>query len=363
MFNTNSIAFLAAMYPGNGGYYARTQKWSAILSESGYKSFIFVCYSQQDYTDYQNGKRIRFLLTTYIKRTIQCVLALRYKQIIVRREILIYNDYGNLILERLMLLFAPKSILDFDDDIQAAKGMQELTLFGKLLLQKKNKFDTSLKLYNYFIVGSDYLKSKTLKINPKARVLKIPTCVDYDRFPPKTYPIEPAPIRFGWIGTNNNLKYLDIVVPVLNILCKRYDLELVVISGMNYEANCKFPITNIVWSKETEVDSLYKIDIGLMPLFDDEVGKGKCSFKLIQYMGLGIVSIASDVGSNKEVVENEKNGFLVSSLINWEETIENVIKKRKQFTSIGLMSRKRILNDFTFNANTIKYLKFIQENV
>jgi glycosyltransferase involved in cell wall biosynthesis len=98
-----------------------------------------------------------------------------------------------------------------------------------------------------------------------------------------------------------------------------------------------------------------------MPIIDNEVGKGKCSFKLIQYMGLGIVSVASDVGSNKEVVENKKNGFLVGANDSWENVIKYLIQHQTDFNEIGTRARKTIMDIYSFESNTQFYLDFIKE--
>ncbi|MBK7956960.1 MAG: hypothetical protein IPK03_01900 [Bacteroidetes bacterium] len=96
---------------------------------------------------------------------------------------------------------------------------------------------------------------------------------------------------------------LKTLVPILNKVSKKFPIKLIVISGKEVTDPVDFEIENIPWSLNTEIDEMYKIDVGLMPIENDEVSKGKCGFKLIQYMGFGIVSIASGVTVNNEIVQ------------------------------------------------------------
>jgi glycosyltransferase involved in cell wall biosynthesis len=192
-------------------------------------------------------------------------------------------------------------------------------------------------------------------------VAVIPTCVDYEKHSSKVYGVRNECVNFGWVGSNATIAYLDIIMPALSEIARRRKIRLIVVSGQDYKADVDFEIVNIRWSLKNEVEHLKRIDIGLMPLFDTAAEWGKCGFKLIQYMGLGIVSIASAVTVNLDIVDDKQNGFLVRHESDWVDVIEEVLARSEEFPEIGSAARKKICDHFSFEANKKEYLRFIKE--
>jgi len=309
-----------------------------------------------------------FMFIAMLRRCHQIIKARKYETVIVRRELLLFNDYGNLFMDKFLLKLHPNAILDFDDDIAAAKNQPKriTNWYGRLLLEDGNKFNNTLRLYKRFIVASNYLKERVLKENPQLppeNIVVIPTCVDYDKYPPKQYPEHIEKITFGWIGGDHNYPLLDILLPILNSLAERYSFKLLVIGGSEYKRDVKFEIEFVPWSLETEVENLYRIDIGLMPLTDDAKSRGKGGFKLIQYMGLGIVSVASAITINCEIIDHGVNSFLVYSHDDWEKILVNILDKKVNLSAMGKEARKKIEKEYTFEANKDKYIDFIHKTI
>ena len=201
--------------------------------------------------------------------------------------------------------------------------------------------------------------NKVKNIHPKASILFIPTCVDYDKFPRKIF-TQKETLSFGWIGGNNNQKYLNILINDMNEFHKQNNCELIIISGKKYiNPKARFPIKNIKWSIETQINDLYKIDIGLMPLPINSITKGKCGFKAIQYMGLGIPCIATKLTANKDIIDHGENGFLVSENNNWLKEFEKI--GNVKLNDLGKSARLKIDNNYTFNANFTKLNNFLLE--
>ena len=148
------------------------------------------------------------------------------------------------------------------------------------------------------------------------RVAVVPTTVELPAAPPR------ADGRHGrtlvWIGLPQNLPYLDLVRPALARLARRYpDLRLRVVCSQ-WPDWPEVPIERVAWSAATEAESLATAGIGLMPLSDDAWTRGKCSFKLLQYMAQGLPCVASPVGTNVEVVRDGVTGFLAATVDEWE---------------------------------------------
>lgn len=363
-----TVLYLELFFPENAGYIYRTKKWAEILIENGYKIDIKIPLTKKQSYKYFEAEDVRFYLIPMFKRTWQVLTSYKYNVVIARRELLQYNDYGNLFLEKLLLKIHPHTILDFDDDISAAKKEpREINnLFGKLMLESGAKFTDSLKLYKNFIVGSSYLKQIILSTNKNVKetsICVIPTCVDYESYSPKDYSHlnKTSHINLGWIGSNENLGLLERILPHLNEINKKTPIRLLVISGREVTTEGGIEIKNIPWSYETQIENLLNIDIGLMPLEDTKVTRGKCGFKLIQYMGLGIVSVASAITINKEIIDDKISGFLIDSDKNWETVLIEVIRSQKNFVEISKSARKKIIEQYSFQANTQKYLDFIEK--
>jgi len=364
----DSILFLENFPINNSGYQYRAKKWAERLNKNGFK--CEVCTLIEDKADFdqifKDKTQIDFFIKSIRLRFKQCVYARKFETVIVRRELVFQNDYGNLFMDKFLLKIHPNVILDFDDDISAAKQQpRKITnLYGRLLLEDGNKFNNTLRLYKRFIVASNYLKKRVLQENPMLppeNIVVIPTCVDYDKYPPKHYPVTIEKITFGWVGGDHNYPLLDTLLPVLNQLAKKYQFKLLVIGGTEYKRDVSFEIEFAPWSMDTEVENLYRIDVGLMPLEDDLRGRGKGGFKLIQYMGLGIVSVASAVTINCEIVNHGVDSFLAHSLNDWKTILEMILEKKIDFQQVGKKAREKIEKHYTFVANKEKYLNFISQ--
>ena len=96
-----------------------------------------------------------------------------------------------------------------------------------------------------------------------------------------------------------------------------------------------------------------------MPLFENNISKGKCSFKLIQYMASGIISVGSNIGTNNELIQNGKNGFLTDNK-SWYYTLKTTINSWQHFSTISQKAIFRINDKYSFESNFHKLLEIIK---
>lgn len=358
------VLFLEPLFPQTSGHVYRVARWADMLESRGFRSRIRHPMSERAMRRLLDGGWIGLFYAAYLlRRWFQCLTAPFFNCVVVRRELLLYNDYGDLFLERFLLALNPNVILDFDDDISAAKGEpRELTRVGRLLRENPTKFKETLRLYPRFVAGSRYLEDLAKRergdLTPADTVV-IPTCVDYHELPGKRYTGSDGPLTFGWIGTNGNLPNLEELMPELEALSHDVPLKLLVISGRDLGVAATFPVENRRWSLDTQIADLLDIDIGLMPLHDTLRERGKCGFKLIQYMGLGIVGVASAVTTNREIVTDGMNGFLVEPGAGWSEPLRHVARRRPEFEQIGAAARDRVKSAYSFDAHTDAYTRFV----
>lgn len=357
--------FLASFFPENAGFHWRVTKWAEELRQKGFSVDIKHVFNKDEFECLRRqGSVIRFQTRSLWKKLRHVLTSQQYDLVVVRRTLLLYNEYGNLFYEKLLLKIHPSAILDFDDDMLIREEKpRKKTLYGTLLGENHNKFYASLKLYRKFIVGSNYLQKIPLKVNPsisESDIAVVPTCVGYGGYAPKDYSEHAGKITFGWIGGNGNQYYLDRLIEPLNKIYSRTRIELLIISGKPYVAEeAEFPIRFLEWSLSTEVEHLKQIDIGLMPLDDNPRTRGKCGFKLIQYGGMGIVSIASAVGANNEIIQEGQTGWLVSDESQWYDVLLKAIQSENEFPEIGKQARNRVMEHYSFEGNRTKFISFI----
>ena len=369
------ILFLPSYCATNASDRYRAEKWVKVFNEKGYRSTAKYTLNEKQYNEYLKGKDVIFYhIKIIIQRFFQIISSLGYNVVIVRREILLYVDYGNLFFEKFITTLHYNVFLDFDDDIQTSKNKDKnkaISLFGKIMLERPQKFYESFKIYDRFIAGSVFLENLALNLSAPRKVLVsvIPTCVDYNNLIDKNIlktkkyftKKNGEHYYFGWIGTNYNLFYLDVVIPYLNIVSKKYPIKLIIIAGDEYENKlAEFEIINYKWTQETELNDMLKFDIGLMPLLNRNMEKGKCGFKLIQYMALGIVGIASAITVNNEIIADEKDGYLVYEEKDWEKVLLKVIANYSNFSAIGVMAKQKITEHYSFDANIQKFITIIE---
>ncbi len=284
-------------------------------------------YLEKLYSKQNIGKWL--VAKAYLNRFIQLGSARRFDVIIIEKELFPYLPAWA---EMLMGKIGIKYIADYDDAIFHNYDLHEKNVVRFML---RNKIPMVMKYARAVTVGNKYLYAKALQ--SKARdIYRLPTVVDVDRYSKKDF-FTPTTVTLGWIGSPSTLKYLKDILPVIGRLAKKYDIRLNVIGG-NENLKADFLINTIPWSEETEADEILKFDIGIMPLEDSLWDKGKCAYKIIQYMACAIPAVASPVGMNNEVIQHGVNGYLAPGYKEWYSHLESLIVDahlRKAFGAHG----------------------------
>ena len=183
----------------------------------------------------------------------------------------------------------------------------------------------------------------------------LPTSIDAGVHKPVNNEAAAKDIIIGWTGSHSTLKYLDPLMPLLKKLAAKKGVRIRIIC--NQPPVHEFPgLEFIPWSAQNEISDLAAIDIGIMPLQQDAWSEGKCGFKLIQYMAMGIAPVASPVGVNASIIDEGENGYLCETPGEWEQRLAELIddvEKRKRF---GRNGREKIVGAFSTQANAPLFL-------
>lgn len=256
-------------------------------------------------------------------------------------------------------IFLKKIIYDFDDAIWTTDKQQERSWQTLIRCRWKVR---SICAWSYKVsCGNEYLCNYARSYNKN--VVLNPTTIDtnYHRHT-RLFEKDENGIVIGWTGSHSTLKYLDEIVPVIQYLEKKYpSLVFLVIANQKPTLSIT-SLKFIQWNKETEIDDLSKIDVGIMPLPDDEWSKGKCGFKLLQYMALDIPAVASPVGVNVEIINNGVDGFLCSKSDEWIDALEKLISNPQLRKDLGRAGRRIVEDRYSVSSNTANFLWLFQSS-
>jgi len=249
-------------------------------------------------------------------------------------------------------LFGKKIIYDFDDAIWMPNYSEHNASFHKLKYYQKVKH--SMKWAHKIAAGNEYLASFAKQFNPN--VIVLPTTIDTENHHNQVKQHQPnQKIIIGWTGTLTTAKYIEDIIPVLQQLEQKFDFEFRMISNEIPAYQLK-SLKFQPWKKETEIADLLAFDIGLMPLVDDKWAKGKCGFKALQYMALGIPPVVSPVGVNTQIVEHGKKGMICQSPEEWERSLSELMTDFSLRQKLGAEARKTVEDSYSVKANTQKFL-------
>ena len=255
-----------------------------------------------------------------------------------------------------------KIIWDFDDNVIV---MREITREG---------FNWLSNNVDKIVVGSPFLKEYVSKYN-HCKVVYMPT-TDGDIHSKFTHDIQNQRIneintlvRIVWVGTFTGIQHVLRITAAFEKLgesLKQQDKELFVTIvcdyPLEYEAH-SFTLCNIKWEREIAIQEILKSHIGIMPLEDNENTRGKCGFKLIQYLSAALPVVGSAVGMNKLII-NDSCGFALESLdINqWYDAMMSIIKDTNSWQGYSLGAEKEWIRKYSYDSNLKKWRDIIPLN-
>jgi len=273
----------------------------------------------------------------------------KYDFVFMHREAM---QFGPPIFEFILCkVFKKKVLYDFDDAIWLKNHSDSNALLS--FTKWYTKVNSICGWVTSIQCGNQYLANYAKQFNSNVNI--VPTSIDTIKKHNRIIDYDRETITIGWTGSHSTMHYLDFIVPIIKLLEEKYTIQFLVISDRNpaYELTslqyCK-------WNKESEIDDLAKIDIGIMPLKNNEWAEGKCAFKGLQYMSLGISTVMSPVGMNNQLIQHGENGFLAESEEEWLENLSLLIENKQLRKKIGLAGNQTIQNQYSVEALKPVYL-------
>lgn len=294
---------------------------------------------------YKDGRRSRIaIFFSYARRMLNFFRIFSYDIIWIEYEIF---PYLPAVFERFLKLLKKPYLVDYDDAVFHHYDQTDNFIVKRCLV---SKIDIVMKFSNTVVVGNQYLAERA-KLAGAKNIIHIPTVIDVMRYPVLNFTQKPNIVTIGWIGSPATQKYLLALKKVFLRLQDKVSFKLLLIGSSN-EAEHQLEGLDVevkAWSEDKEVDDLRNIDIGLMPLQDGLWERGKCGYKLIQYMALGKPVVASPVGVNVELVTKD-NGFLADTNEQWFEALLELVNNSVLRHELGLNGREKVESRYTLQS-------------
>jgi glycosyltransferase involved in cell wall biosynthesis len=284
------------------------------------------------------------------RRVADVARASRYDVVIVQREA---TQLGTVVFERGFHRSGVRLIFDFDDAIWLRDHSEANA--GLAWLKRPGKTRKIIAASDLVFAGNDYLADYARRFNPRVEV--VPTTIDTEHYVRSSGPREPG-VCIGWSGSMTTIRHFVPIVSVLRRLRERYgdSIRFRVIGDERYRDE-ELGIEGRAWDPATEVDDLSDIDIGLMPLPDDDWARGKCGLKGLQYMALETPAVMSAVGVNTTIVEDGRNGFLADAADEWFEKLSALVESTDLRRRLGRAARETVVRQYSVESQRWRYLE------
>ena len=309
---------------------------------------------------YAEGKlalKVVYTLWGTLLRFGDVVRSFRYDAVYILREAF---PFGPPVFERLLKFGAGRLLFDFDDAIY----MRSLAFDNPL--DRLRDWDKPQKLAfmaNHIVPGSEYLATWARKFcGPATEVTVLPTIVDVNEYK-VDHDLAQKDVVIGWIGTPRGSMYLQDLLPTIREMSITHPGVTWVFVGAEPFDVEGCPVEFREWALAREIEDIQSFTIGLMPLTDDEETRGKCGFKLIQYMSCGVASVSSPVGVNQEVIIDGETGLFASTAEEWHKQILMLVDNPEYCQQCGRNARLRAEQFYSLDVTAPKMLNILKNAV
>jgi glycosyltransferase involved in cell wall biosynthesis len=332
----------------------RLEQWEPHLAANFGISLEFAPFESQALVDllYRKGHiaaKAFWMLRDYARRSTTVIKSRRYDAVVIHREAALI---GPAIYERLIAHAGPPIIYDFDDAIWSPAQARVNGLFARLHFFGKTS--SICKLAAAVTTGNDFLADYARKRNPN--VFVVPTSVELRNYPMIKEPVGDGKFIVCWTGSTSTLVHFEHARPGLELLARRVPLEVKVICSRPPDRPIAGAETVFVpWSAETEAEDVGACHVGIMPMPDDEISRGKCAMKAIQFMAAGRPVVVSPVGVNRDLVRPGINGLWASSAEQWADALLQLANSPELRFKLGANARQTIETGYSAELSAARF--------
>jgi glycosyltransferase involved in cell wall biosynthesis len=321
------------------------------LEENNIEVDVFPLFTNE-YVDSIGAKKLGSagFFIFYLKRILFLIRKNKYDVFWIEKELFPWVPF---FVEHFFLKRMKKIIVDYDDAVYHRYEKSSNWFLRKLL---RNKISKIVRFANVVIVGNRYLESFANNAGAQKCVV-IPTVVDLTKYGPRTKK-QNSVIIVGWIGSPTTFSYLKPLYDIFKKLEREGSFEFWIIGANEWQLS-NLPFKHFKWSENSEAELIKAIDIGIMPLPDLPFERGKCGYKLIQYMACEKAVVASPIGVNCDIIEHNTNGFLASSTSEWEKCLKDLSNSSLLREGLGEKGYKTVKERYSLGLTAPKFINVL----
>jgi glycosyltransferase involved in cell wall biosynthesis len=336
------LAIVPSRYDTSPGQRFRIEQWQSVLAAQGididYAPFEDADLNAVLYKPGHLGRKLALVTGRLVARLTEALGARRYDLVYIFRESALV---GPALVERLLAFKGVPFVFDFDDAVYVRYVSPSNGYLSYLKCPGKTR--TDCRLAAHVIAGNQLLADYAAAFTPHVSI--VPTTIDTAKYAPPIAERGTGVPVIGWSGSYSTAQYLDVVAGALKRLARRQPFKLLVIGAPGFTME-GVDVEAVQWEASTEVETLRRMDIGIMPLRDDPWARGKCALKALQYMALGIPAVCSPVGVNTDVIQHDKNGLLASGEDEWTIHLGRLLRDVSERRRLGLAGMETVCAEY-----------------
>lgn len=294
------------------------------------------------------------LAADYARRLSELLSGNRRRTLWVEKELLPWLPFA---LERLLYRRGGRLVVDFDDAVWLQYSASSHAPMRVLLGHKVERIMARADVVS---AGNTWLADHARAAGARSVVL-LPSVVDADRYPAAPDRAPSDPFTLGWIGSPSTVHYLRQAAAPLAALAARRRVRLLCI-GVEKLDMPGIAVECLPWSQDTEAANIARFDAGIMPLAEGPWERGKCGYKLIQYLACGVPAVTSAVGANLEIIEDGVNGLLVRDAADWAPVLERLMDDGGLRTALSAAGRRCVLERYSIQAQLDRLISILTDS-
>jgi glycosyltransferase involved in cell wall biosynthesis len=245
-------------------------------------------------------------------------------------------------------------VYDVDDAVMYSSN-------GEDHARRRRRFSATVRAVDLVVCGNQFLAEEASRDTD--RILVVPTCINTDAYRPGLRAQPGTALTIGWTGSRSTNAYLNDIFHPLSQLHGPAQLKIIsdTTVGFDFFRLLHVPHVFVPWAPKTEILEAATFDIGLMPLPDNRWTQGKCGFKALQYMALGIPAVCSPVGVNRDIIHDGVDGMFAPTLQDWFPVVARLSKDAFLRETIGRAGRRRVEEAFSLATHGPRFVRAVEK--